>query len=412
VNLEHLIIKLFLVDTDSYSRYSRYINTKYNNVYNKIYHTISRLKEDGKPSHTVEELALKFHVLYPVLNTAEKDSLEQTLAAIATLEVSSEQASELLTELRKRKIAEDVALKAVEVASGDGTLSELASILEDAEESEVEDLEEFVCDNLVEINAAHSTNPPYQWRLRTLNQILGGLHKGYFGFIFARPEIGKTQFIVSECTFIAPQTENGILWVNNEENGVALITRAYQATLKKPYEEVIQNAEASREEYQRKIAGRIKIYDRPDATTSHIESVVRQHRPDVVFIDQLDKVRGVKAERYDLQQKAIYQWARELAKKYNCAVMGVCQAGGTAENKKYLEMNDVDSSHTAKQGEADWMFGIGRSNTTGEEDRRFISVCKNKLPNTPMMVSSMRHAKVPIRSVSELQIYEDVINVK
>jgi hypothetical protein len=92
-------------------------------------------------------------------------------------------------------------------------------------------------------------------------------------------------------------------------------------------------------------------------------------------------------------------------------VVGICQAGGTAENKKYLEMNDVDSSHTAKQGEADWMFGLGRSDRVGEEDRRFISVCKNKLPTSPKMVSEMRHAKVPIRALPEIQIYEDVLNV-
>ena len=61
-------------------------------------------------------------------------------------------------------------------------------------------------------------------------------------------------------------------------------------------------------------------------------------------------------------------------------VIGVCQAGGTAEGKRYLDMNDIDSSHTAKQGEADWIIGIGKDNSGGYEKMRYLSILKNKLP--------------------------------
>ena len=85
----------------------------------------------------------------------------------------------------------------------------------------------------------------------------------------------------------------------------------------------------------------------------------------------------------------------------------MCQAGGTAEGKKYLDMNDVDSSHTAKQGEADWIIGIGKSNDPGFEAVRYLSVCKNKLPHTEGMEPSMRHAKTEVFINEDIARYED-----
>ena len=51
-----------------------------------------------------------------------------------------------------------------------------------------------------------------RWRLQTLNKMLGSLRKGDFGFIFARPETGKTTFLTSEITHFAIQAEKPILW--------------------------------------------------------------------------------------------------------------------------------------------------------------------------------------------------------
>ena len=125
-----------------------------------------------------------------------------------------------------------------------------------------------------------------------------------------------------------------------------------------------------------------------------------------MIFDQLDKVVGFDGERHDLILKQKYQWARELAKKYGVAI-GVCQAGGSAENKRYLDMNDVDSSTTAKQGEADWIIGIGKINDPGFEAVRYLSVCKNKLPHSEGMEPSMRHAKTEVFINEDIARYED-----
>ncbi|MBT9145726.1 MAG: hypothetical protein DDT42_01602 [candidate division WS2 bacterium] len=72
-------------------------------------------------------------------------------------------------------------------------------------------------------------------------------------------------------------------------------------------------------------------------------------------------------------------------------------------------MNDVDSSHTAKQGEADFMIGIGKTNNDGDEFQRYISLCKNKLAGDLDTLSEMRHAKVPVIIQPEIARYGDVL---
>ena len=70
-----------------------------------------------------------------------------------------------------------------------------------------------------------------RWRLKCLNQSLGSLRKGDFGFVFARPETGKTTFLASEVTRMVQQAKRPVLWINNEEQSNKVMLRCYQATL-------------------------------------------------------------------------------------------------------------------------------------------------------------------------------------
>ena len=68
------------------------------------------------------------------------------------------------------------------------------------------------------------------------------------------------------------------------------------------------------------------------SSTSRIESILKNLIHALIIFDQIDKSTGFKADRYDLQLKKLYQWAREIAKTY-APVIAVSQAGGTAEGK-------------------------------------------------------------------------------
>jgi hypothetical protein len=102
--------------------------------------------------------------------------------------------------------------------------------------------------------------------------------------------------------------------------------------------------------------------------------------------------------------KWAYQWGRELAKEY-CPVIGVSQASGSGEGKKWLTMEDIDSSKTGKPGEADFIIGIGKDDEM--ETLRYISVLKNKLPGDEDSVQELRHGHFDAIIYPEISRYGD-----
>jgi replicative DNA helicase len=228
--------------------------------------------------------------------------------------------------------------------------------------------------------------------------------------MFARPETGKTTMLASEVSFMAEQAlKLGLgpaVWFNNEEGGQKVMLRCVQSTFGVTQQELVTNLDHFRDEYNKRIAGHIKIIDDASISKKKVEQICKDLNPSLIIFDQIDKVYGFDSERYDLKMKSIYQWARELSKIYG-PVIGICQAGGTAENKKYLTMNDVDSSHTAKQGEADFIVGIGATNNDGEEFIRYLSVCKNKLIGDSDTIPELRHGKMSVIIQPHIARYED-----
>lgn len=248
------------------------------------------------------------------------------------------------------------------------------------------------------------------WRLRYLRKALGPLRKGDFGFIFARPESGKTTFLISEVSNFLPQIslEHPILWIANEEEATGIVSRLYCATLNVPIAKVLEKPSHYVNDFMAAGGNKILLYNSASIGKRKISALAKEKQPSLIIIDQLDKIHGFDAERYDLKMKSIYQWARELAKDY-CPVIGVCQAGGTAEGKMWLDMNDVDSSHTAKQGEADWILGIGKSANEEVSSLRYLSILKNKLLGGSESDPALKHSKTQVRIDLEKFIYADIV---
>jgi replicative DNA helicase len=236
--------------------------------------------------------------------------------------------------------------------------------------------------------------------------MLGPLRIGDFGFLFARPESGKTTILASEVSFMANQTVRPIIWFNNEQPGEVVKSRIYQAYFGITAHELFSKRELYQSRYLEELSGRIKVYDSGSIHRRDVERVCTQFNPSLIVFDQIDKLKGFDNDRYDLEMKEIYQWARELSKKFG-PVIGVCQAGGTAEGKKWLTMDDVDSSKTSKQGEADWILGIGKSNQEGMESVRHLHLCKNKLIGGELTIPELRHGKTEVLIKPEIARFED-----
>jgi replicative DNA helicase len=280
-------------------------------------------------------------------------------------------------------------------------------IAHELEEPVHEELE-YVTSDLGQILAATTGVRGLRWRLPWLNKSLGSLRRGDFGFVFARPETGKTTFLASEVTYMAEQAKGSILWFNNEEQGAKVKLRCYQAALGANLSQLRKHPERAETAYRNATGDRIRIVDDVGLSARKCEQIVAREQPSLIVFDQIDKVKGFKNDREDLAMGAIYQWARELAKQYS-PIIGVCQASGEAEGEPYLHMGHVSNARTAKQAEADFILGIGKTHQSGHDFLRYFNISKNKLVGDEDSDPSMRHGRQQILIQPEIARYTEVM---
>ena len=70
-------------------------------------------------------------------------------------------------------------------------------------------------------------------------------------------------------------------------------------------------------------------------------------------------------------------------------------------------MNMVDGSKTAKQGEADWILGIGKEQDNTSRTR-YLSISKNKLLGDADTLPELRHGSSQVLIKPEVARYEDL----
>lgn len=354
------------------------------------------------------DISFEEFALYCTANTTDKETCDALLTIIEKTSVGDDLITELLQQYQERSLAHKIALTAIAVTEGKQTFDKLQELLKQREEV-VLNQDEFVSDDLEVLYESQVKQLGLRWRLKTLNRMLGSLRKGDFGFIFARPETGKTTFLASEVSYFAEQlqeTDGPILWINNEEEGKKVSLRIYQASLGLPQEVLYSDRQGHREKYFQLTKRKIKIFDSATISKRDVEDLCAQHKPSLIIFDQLDKIKGFDGDREDLRLGTVYQWARELAKMY-CPVIAVCQADGSGEGKKWLTMENVANAKTAKQAEADWILGIGCTHQEGFEYVRHLHLSKNKLSGDEDTDPNLRHGKQDVLIDPQIARYRD-----
>jgi replicative DNA helicase len=411
--VEKQIIKLFCEDKNLFTKYYSYVNINYIKInYNNIYKLFNIIdiyyNKYNNNNITKEDLELCYSSNY-LLKDSERKDLSLLLDEVYSINVSNPEAViDLLEEHRRRSLAGAVVETAIAVEEGSKPVQDLLDLFSKFEHQEIAvDDAKPVEMSLKDLYDSQVATPGLRWRLNSLNKSLGSLRKGDFGFIFARPETGKTTFLASEITNMVSQSDGEILWFNNEEQGNKVAIRCYQAALGVTSDELFKDVDKYQEEFVKLTNDRIKIFDfEHSSRISKIESILKSHNPSLIIFDQIDKIKGFKGERNDLELKALYQWARELAKQY-APVIAVSQASGEAEGKLWLTMDMVDGSKTAKQGEADWILGIGKDSDNTSRSRYF-NICKNKLLGDTDSLPELRHGTMQVLIRPEVARYEDL----
>lgn len=144
-----------------------------------------------------------YQKLFDNLNTYEP--LENTVHA-------------LILSLRESRLLRKISLAAYEVNEKKKPREQLDVLLLEYNKEQVtnpvKEEDVFITDDLQELLDQTVSEPGLHWRLDWLNRALGPLRRGDFGFIFARPEAGKTTFLCSEASHMLKQTDKSVLWFN------------------------------------------------------------------------------------------------------------------------------------------------------------------------------------------------------
>jgi len=409
-----LVLLRYILNYNIYNVYNVYIDKekirdKHKELYN-MFITLDEYFTKYQRDVNPDELEVFFYSQRPYLKDKDKDVYTTLFNQLRTSNVDDTLIQEVLTQLKQRQEAFELSTLAYEVSQGKAKFVDLITKAHALEHEEnLDELEEdlFVTDDLGELHNGSVQRQGLRWRLNTLNRMLGSLRQGDFGFIFARPESGKTTFLASEVSRFAEQSPGTILWFNNEEQGSKVMLRIYQASLGLTLAELFSNLDENKRRYYELTGGRIKLYDSGSISKTDVERIVYQVKPSLIVFDQIDKIKGFVNDREDLRLGSIYQWARELAKDY-CPIIGVCQADGTGEGQRWLTMANVSSAKTSKQAEADWIIGIGKSNEDGMEYVRHLHASKNKLVGDSDSDTSLRHGKCDVLIAPDIARYKDI----
>ena len=229
-----------------------------------------------------------------------------------------------------------------------------------------------------------------KFRLNCINRSMRGLRGGDSIIFGARPDQGKTSFLASEASFMAPQIPDNrcILWLNNEGPGYAIRPRLMSAALGATMEDLSRMKDEGTlyKKYFDAVGGekKIRVMDIHDYSVGHLLSLIENTDPAIIIYDMMDNVRGFgDSQRLDLRLESLYQWARTTAVKADAVAIMSSQISAEGANQMRPMQQMLKDSKTGKQGACEAILMMGSIEDKNDYvNTRWITAPKNKLRRT------------------------------
>tara|TARA_R100000995_G_scaffold64252_1_gene33373 strand:- start:44 stop:1252 length:1209 start_codon:yes stop_codon:yes gene_type:complete len=382
--MEKELIKL-LLKKDFYNKNKSKLSKEFfTNGTGALYETIQRAHDDSDKDLSISEVSsLHMDVYNPASTRAKKENFYSLVNEIKELELPSEKiANNLLHSLFKRRIANKIAVLASEIYNGkDADFSEIKKQLEIPFDEDVDEYE-YVTGNINNLIEKLKDNTKWKFNLAPLKEAVHGVGEGNLIIIFARPEAGKTAFWVNLVAGIDGFASQGakVCALINEEPAIRTQMRLINAHTGLTMDEIRSDVEEANTKWA-EVRQNIHILDTVDWSLDDVDEFVQKEKPDILVIDQLDKV-GVTGTfaRTDEKLRAIYTGAREIAKRNDCCVIAISQASADGQGKFDLTFDMMEGSKTGKAAEADVIIGVGHRDKMDTDERvRSLAISKNKI---------------------------------
>jgi len=383
--IEKQMLKL-LLSKKFYTQYKGQVSRNvFQGSFGSLFETIQKAHEKYDADISVDELYSLHTAIYnPALTRSAKEQFSEIIEDIKeTTEPSEAIAKDIVAILSDRNTAQQIAIESTEIFNGKpAEFGIITKMIEEHKKGLPTEKLESVTDNIEELIEELNVTSKWKFNLIRLKENIGGVGPGNLMIAFARPEVGKTAFwvsLVAGPNGFAEQGANVHAFIN-EEPAVRTQMRAISCFTGLNKEQIIEDKVKAHEEWK-KIKDNIKMIDTVDWTIQDIDSHCEKYKPDVIVIDQLDKINvsGTYA-RTDEKLRAIYTGAREIAKRRNCVVIAISQASAEAHDRDHISFNMMENSKTGKAAEADLIIGIGnRTSNDPTNNNRILNVSKNKI---------------------------------
>jgi len=380
---ERQLIKLLLKKKFYDKNKSKVSKTTFTNGLGSVFTTIQKAHEDYEKDLSIDELIdLHLEKYNPALTRAAQVNFKSMVNEIKDEQEPNENVVEdILSAVHKRNLAHKVAVVATDIFNGHSrSFNDIKDLLEGTQE-EVQK-EEAVTDDIGELIESLEIQTKFEFNLPSLHEQVPGIGAGNLVILFARPESGKTAFWVNLVGGIQGFASQGakVHALINEEPAVRTQMRVINAHTGMTKEEIVDNMELAKDKWS-SIKDNVKLMDTVDWTLDDVNAHCEQHKPDILIIDQLDKVNVVgNFSRTDEKLRAVYTGAREVAKRHDCCVIAISQASADAHGKTSISFDMMENSKTGKAAEADLIIGIGKHGSLDSLDTtRVLCISKNKI---------------------------------
>ena len=383
--IEKQIIKL-LLGKKFYTQYKGQItrNVLQGN-FGSLFDTIQKAHDKYDADINIDELySLHTTVYNPAITRAAKEQLSELIEDIKeTQEPSKEIADDIVKILSERDVAQRIAVEATEIFNGKpADFNTILSMIEKYKTGLPSEKLDAVTNDISELIEKLNVVSKWQFNLTVLKNNIGGIGPGNLMIAFARPEVGKTAFWVSLVSAPYGFAEQGakVHAFINEEPAIRTQMRAISCYTGMTRQEVIQDKKIAQNVWS-EIKDNISMFDTVDWSMEDIDAHCEKHKPDIIVIDQLDKINvtGTFA-RTDEKLRQIYTSVREIAKRRECAVIAISQASADAHNRDHISFDMMENSKTGKAAEADLIIGIGnRTSNDPTNNMRVLNISKNKI---------------------------------
>ena len=403
--VEKQILKLFL-NKKYFNKYKGTLSRSvFEGMVGSLYDTIQKAHSKYDSDISIDELySLHTSVYNPALTRAMKISVSELVEDIRTIDVPNEKiADDIIKVMQDRNVAQKIAVEATEIFNGrPADFNVISKIIEHHEQDKPVEQIDSVTDNIGELISQLNVTTKWKFNLAELKNNIGGVGDGNLMIVFARPETGKTAFWVSLVAAPYGFAEQGakVHAFINEEPAVRTQMRAISSYTGYNKDQIVSNIQQAHQDWI-KIKDNIKMLDVVDWTIQDIDRHCELHKPDIIVIDQLDKINitGTYA-RTDEKLRAIYTSAREIAKRRSCVVIAISQASADAHNRDFISFDMMENSKTGKAAEADLIIGIGRNSSIDRDNiNRTLCVSKNKITGW--------HGEPSCRLFREISRYDD-----